>query len=60
MTNYNRHGYDIAIRKTDTGWYEVSTMVVSMGEEYRQRQLIDHKPTGADLDKFLSMVEALK
>lgn len=51
---------DIVERHLDNGWYELSTMVVSMGEEYREHKRYDHKPTEEDYNEFLKMVEAHK
>lgn len=57
---YDRGGYTITVREIANGWYELSTMAFSMGEEYRQHQLLDHEPTDNDLDKFVSVVEICK
>lgn len=48
---------DIVERRLNNGWYELSTMVVSMGEEYREHQRYDHKPTDTDYRKFIEMIE---
>ena len=48
---------DIVERKLDNGWYELSTMVVSMGEEYREHKRYDHLPTDNDYQDFINMVE---
>lgn len=48
---------DIVERQLDNGWYELSTMAVSMGEEYREHQRYDHKPTDYDYQKFIETVE---
>ena len=51
-------GYDITEVALDNGWYELSTMATSMGEEYRDHKRYDHKPTIEDYAQFVSMVEA--
>lgn len=51
-------GYDVAEIALDNGWYELSTMATSMGEEYREHKRYDHKPTIEDYARFVSMVEA--
>lgn len=48
---------DIVERQLDNGWYELSMMVMSMGEEYKERQRYDHKPTDSDYQKFMQKVE---
>ena len=48
---------DIVERRLDNGWYELSTMAYSMGEEYRESKRYDHKPTEEDYRDFNSMVE---
>lgn len=48
---------DIVERQLDNGWYELSTMVVSMGEKYREHHRYDHKPTDTDYRKFIETVE---
>lgn len=48
---------DIVERRLDNGWYELSTMAYSMGEEYRESKRYDHKPTEDDYQKFNNMVE---
>lgn len=50
-------GYDITEVALDNGWYELSTMATSMGEEYRDHKRYDHKPTIEDYARFVSMVE---
>lgn len=50
-------GYHITERPLENGWYELSTMAYSMGEEYRESKRYDHKPTEYDYQKFLNMVE---
>ena len=52
--------YRIAERRLDNGWYELSTMAYSMGEEYREHMRYDHPPTIRDYEKFLSRVESNK
>lgn len=52
-------GYDIAIRKTDTGMYELATMAVSMGDEYRVSMLADTLDDSTP-DKFINYVEKTK
>lgn len=59
-TTVDFNGYDLVVREITNGWYELSTMAISMGEEYRQHQLLDHKPTENDYAKFVSVVEKLK
>lgn len=48
---------DIVERPLDNGWYELSTMAYSMGEEYRESKRYDHKPTEDDYRKFFNRVE---
>ena len=48
---------DIVERRLDNGWYELSTMAYSMGEEYRESKRYDHKPTDDDYQMFNNMVE---
>ena len=48
---------DIVERRLDNGWYELSTLVYSMGEEYREHKRYDHKPTNTDYRQFINMVE---
>lgn len=48
---------DIVERPLDNGWYELSTMAYSMGEEYRESKRYDHRPTDKDYQDFISMVE---
>lgn len=61
MTNeYDYRGYEITERQLENGWYELSAMVVSMGEEYRESKRYDHKPTGVDYDNFTNYIETTK
>ena len=48
---------DIVERRLENGWYELSTTVESMGEEYREHKIYDHKPTNTDYRKFINSVE---
>jgi hypothetical protein len=48
---------DIVERRLDNGWYELSTLAYSMGEEYRESKRYDHKPNNTDYRKFIDMVE---
>ena len=48
---------DIVERPLENGWYELSIMVVSMGEEYREHKRYDHKPTEEDYRNFLEITE---
>jgi hypothetical protein len=48
---------DIVERRLGNGWYELSTMAYSMGEEYREIKRYDHKPTEDDYRDFNSMIE---
>ena len=57
---YDYRGYEITERRLDNGWYELSTMAYSMGEEYRVHKRYDHEPTGVDYDNFIEYVEATK
>ena len=52
-------GYDITIRKTPAGMYELATMAVSMGDEYRVAMLADTLDDST-LDKFINYVEKTK
>lgn len=47
----------IVERRLNNGWYELSTMAYSMGEEYRESKRYDHKPTEDDYRKFNNMME---
>lgn len=49
---------DIVERTLGNGWYELSTMVASMGEEYRESKRYDHKPTDEDYADFMRYAEA--
>lgn len=49
--------HDIIERQLDNGWYELSTIAYSMGEEYRESKRYDHKPTEEDYRKFDNMIE---
>ena len=60
ITVINRHGNEVYIRPLDNGWYELSVMAVSMGEEYREHKTMDCKPTMADIDGFIEFVNAQK
>lgn len=53
-------GYYITERPLDNGWYELSTMAYSMGEEYRESKRYDHKPNNEDYTSFVSEVESHK
>lgn len=48
---------DIVERTLGNGWYELSTMVASMGEEYRESKRYGHKPTDNDYRKFIETIE---
>lgn len=51
---------DIVERRLDNGWYELSTLVASMGEEYRVHKRYDHQPTDDDYASFMSYAEATR
>ena len=51
---------DIVERRLDNGWYALSTLAYSMGEEYRESKRYDHKPTEDDYMSFMSYVEATR
>ena len=51
---------DIVERALGNGWYELGTMVESMGETYIERRRYDHKPTDNDYARFLQIVESNK
>lgn len=51
---------DIVERRLDNGWYELSTLAYSMGEEYRVSKRYDHKPTDDDYAGFMSYVESTR
>ena len=53
-------GYHITERPLENGWYELSTMVFSMGEEYRESKRFDHKPNLTDYVRFVQGVEGNK
>lgn len=56
----NYYGYDITIHyNKTTGLYELSTMVESMGEEYREHMTADELNTDT-LKKFIEQIEAHK
>lgn len=57
MTEVERGGYSITKRPLENGWYELSTMVYSMGEEYRESKRYDHEPTEEDLKGFVQYIE---
>ena len=48
---------DIVERQLDNGWYELSTMAYSMGEEYREHKRYNHKPNNEDYALFVRGVE---
>lgn len=48
---------DVVERRLDNGWYELSTLAYSMGEEYRESKRYDHKPTKEDYARFVQEVE---
>ena len=52
--------YDITERRLENGWYELSTMAYSMGEEYREHKRYDHQPTSEDYENFVQYIEANK
>lgn len=58
MREVNYGGHMITERKLDNGWYELSALVYSMGEEYREHMRYDHRPTGVDYNNFLKRIEA--
>lgn len=51
---------DVVERRLDNGWYELSTLAYSMGEEYRESKRYDHKPTEDDYISFMSYVESTR
>lgn len=53
-------GYHITERPLENGWYELSTMAFSMGEEYRESKRLDHKPNLTDYARFVQGVEGNK
>lgn len=60
MTKYIDYGgYDITVRDKDNGTYELSAMVESMGEEYREHMLADTLDDNV-LDKFVRQIERSK
>ena len=52
--------YDITERRLENGWYELSAMAYSMGEEYREHKRYDHQPTSEDYKNFMQYIEANK
>lgn len=60
MKPRNIGGYDVYTRTLNNGWYELSTMATSMGEEYRERQVFDHQPTTEDYQRFIRVVDSNK
>lgn len=53
-------GYDIIVRYSDiNGLYQLSTMVESMGEEYRESMTSDENPMEdkSITDKFIKQIE---
>ena len=61
MTKHtNLNGYLVTETTLDNGWYELSTFVCSMGEQYRERKRYDHKPTEGDYMSFMSHVESTR
>lgn len=57
---YDYRGYQITERRLNNGWYELSMLACSMGEEYREHKRYDHKPTDDDYADFLSYVESTR
>ena len=53
-------GYHITERPLGNGWYELSTLAYSMGEEYREHKRYDHKPNITDYTHFVQGVESHK
>lgn len=60
MKATNLGDYTITERQLDNGWYELSTLAYSMGEEYREHMRYDHQPTITDYNNFLKRVEGNK
>lgn len=60
MTTTHIMGYTITERELDNGWYELSTLAYSMGEEYRERMRYSYKPTYDDYKRFIERVERSK
>lgn len=60
MTTTNIGGYRITERATGNGWYELSTLAYSMGEEYREHKRYNYKPTKEDYTRFVQEVESHK
>lgn len=60
MTESNPRMFGVYERQLDNGWYELSTMVVSMGEEYRIHKRYDHRPTDDDYTSFMSYAESTR
>lgn len=53
-------GYSVVERPLGNGWYELSTMSESMGEEYRECKRYDHQPSWEDYTNFVYGVERNK
>ena len=53
-------GYRITERPLENGWYELSTLAFSMGEEWREKRRYDHKPDITDYTRFVKQIDASK
>lgn len=60
MKTTNLGDYSITERRLSNGWYELSTLAYSMGEEYRESKRFDHQPTIEDYYTFIRGVESNK
>lgn len=60
MKETNLGDYSITERRQDNGWYELSTLAYSMGEEYRASKRYDHQPTIEDYHAFINYIETTK
>ena len=52
--------YYIHERQLKNGWYELSAMAWSMGEEYMERKRFDYRPQEEDYRKFVQYIEGNK